>query len=141
MNAEHVNPFIEAIYELFGTMLGAKVSRTGIALSDGQRRSTEIMAIIGFSGAVRGTVGLALPAETCTAMVARLLGGAADSIGETINDTIGELVNIVAGSAKAKISIKVNQKLDLSLPVVFSGDHFKVYLPSLATWLEIHVLE
>ncbi len=137
MNAELVNPFIESIYELFNKMLGAKVARTGINLSDGQRKSTEIVALIGFSGAVRGTVGLALPSATCSAMVARLLGDAADSSDETINDTIGELVNIVAGSAKAKMSSKVNQTLDLSLPVVFSGDNYEVYSPTRASWLEI----
>jgi chemotaxis protein CheX len=137
MNAEFVNPFIESIYELFNTMLGAKVARTGIGISDGQKRSAEIMALIGFSGAVRGTVGLALPSATCAAMVTRLLGEAADTSDETINDTIAEMVNIVAGSAKAKISVKIKQTLELSLPVVVTGKQYEVYSPSQAAWLEI----
>ena len=137
MRAEFVNPFIESVYELFNTMLGAKVSRTGIGLSDGQKRATEIVALIGFSGVMRGTVGLALPAATCSAMVSRLLGDAADSSQETIDDTIGELVNIVAGSAKAKLSTKLGKTLDLSLPVILSGEKYEVYSPSQATWLEV----
>lgn len=137
MKAEFVNPFLESVYELFHTMLSAKVERTGIGVSDGQRRATEIMALIGFSGAVRGTVALALPESTCSAMVARLLGDLADSSDETVGDTIGELVNIVAGAAKAKLSLKVNQTLDLSLPVVFTGDQYEVYSPSQAVWLEV----
>jgi len=137
MRAEFVNPFIESVYELFNTMLGAKVVRTGIGLSDGQKAATEVMALIGFSGAVRGTVGLALPRATCAAMVSRLLGDQADNSQETIDDTIGELVNIVAGSAKAKLSTKVGRTLDLSLPVVLSGDKYEIHSPSQATWLEV----
>ena len=137
MNADFVNPFIESIYDLFHTMLSAKVTRTGIGVSDGQRKPAEVMAIIGFSGMIRGTVGLALPAPTCAAMVQRLLGDLADTSDETASDTIGELVNIVAGAAKAKLSAKVKQTLDLSLPVVFSGDQYEVYSPSQAVWLEV----
>lgn len=137
MKAELVNPFIESVYELFNTMLGAKVERTGMRISDGQKQPAEVMALIGFSGVVQGTVGLALPTETCSAMIDRLLGNAADYSPDTLSDTIGELVNIVAGSAKAKISLKVHETLDLSLPIVFTGSDYEVYSPSNATWLEV----
>ncbi len=103
MKAELINPFIESVYELFNTMLGAKVERTGIRISNGQQRPTEVMALIGFSGVVQGTADLALPTETCLAMIDRLLGHAADYSPDTISDTISELINIVACSAKAKI--------------------------------------
>ena len=137
MRAEFVNPFIESVYDLFQTMLGAKIARTGIVLSDGQKRATEIMALIGFSGVVRGTVGLSLPTATCHAMVSRLLGDGVEASGEIIDDAIGELVNMIAGSAKAKLSLKVGQTLDLSLPVVLTGDKYEVYSPSQATWIEV----
>ena len=35
MKAELINPFIESVYELFNTMLGAKVERAGMRISDG----------------------------------------------------------------------------------------------------------
>ena len=137
MNAEFVNPFVESIYELFGTMLSAKIVRTGLAITEGQQLPHEVMALIGFSGVMRGTVALALPAETCQFMVSRLLGVDVRSDDETVSDTIAEMVNIVAGSAKARLSQKVKQTLELSLPVVFRGQDFDVYSPSKAVWVEV----
>src|SRR5690242_12755875 len=116
MKADLVNPFIESVYELFSTMLSSNAVRGEIKLSDGKKHPAEIMALIGFSGVVKGTVGLALPTDTCHAMIIRLLGHDADISDETVSDTIGELVNIIAGSAKAKISLKVHETLNLSLP-------------------------
>lgn len=137
MKADLVNPFVESVYELFQTMLSSKVARVGLAVSDGQKRPAEIMALIGFSGVIRGTVALSLPARTCRAMVERLLGTETETTEETISDTISEMVNIVAGSAKARLSLKVKQILDLSLPVVLTGQRYEVYSPSQAVWLEI----
>jgi chemotaxis protein CheX len=137
LKAEFVNPFVESIYELFGTMLSAKIVRTGLAITEGNQMPHEVMALIGFSGVMRGTVALALPAETCRYMVSRLLGNSEDSDDETVSDTIAEMVNIIAGSAKAKLSQKVKQTLELSLPVVFRGQEFAVYSPSKAMWVEV----
>lgn len=137
MKAELVNPFVESVYELFGTMLSAKIVRVGLAITEGQQMPHEVMALIGFSGVMRGTVALALPSRTCSLMVGRLLGEEMQSDDESVSDTIAEMVNIVAGSAKAKLSQKVKQTLELSLPVVFRGNDFEVYSPSKAVWVEV----
>lgn len=137
MNVEFVNPFVESIYELFGTLLSSKVVRTGLSITEGHQMPHEVMALIGFSGVMRGTVALALPASTCQRMVSRLLGIEVPTDDESVSDTIAEMVNIVGGSAKAKLSTKLKQTLELSLPVVFRGDDFDVYSPSKAVWVEV----
>ena len=137
MKAEFVNPFLEGVYELFGTMLGCKAKRTGLALSDGSKRPREMMALVGFSGAVKGTTGLYFPYDTGLAIAGRLLSTEITELDETVSDTIGELANIVAGSAKARISEHVGETLELSLPVVLHGDDFDVYAPSQAIWLDV----
>ncbi|MBN2309145.1 MAG: chemotaxis protein CheX [Candidatus Hydrogenedentes bacterium] len=117
-------------------MLGSRVSRTGLAVSDGRKKPHEIMALIGFSGRVKGTAALAFPVETSSAMITQLIGpGPHDD--ETVSDAIGELVNIVAGAAKAKISEAIGEVLELSLPLVIRGDDYDVFSPSNAVWLEI----
>ncbi|MCP4645679.1 MAG: chemotaxis protein CheX [bacterium] len=94
------------------------------------------MALIGFSGMVKGTAALALPSSTCSAMANRLLG-TDESSDEEVSDTISEMVNIVAGAAKSKISESIGEVLELSLPVVLRGESFEVYSPSNAMWLEV----
>lgn len=137
MKAEFVNPFLESVYLLCSTMFGCKAARTGLAISDGSKRPREVMALVGFSGAVRGTAGLSLPMETGLAMAGHLLETEVETMDATVSDTIGELVNIIAGSAKAKLSEQVGETLELSLPVVLYGDDFNVYSPSKAIWLEV----
>ncbi|MBX7255078.1 MAG: chemotaxis protein CheX [Candidatus Hydrogenedentes bacterium] len=137
MNAQYVNPFVEAVFELFSTMLQSKAARTGLGVSGGEQHPDEVMALIGFSGVVRGTVALAMPHNTCQGMVRRLLGEGVEADPETVSDTIAEMVNIVAGAAKSKLSLQVKETLELSLPVVVHGDEFEVFSPSHAIWLEI----
>jgi chemotaxis protein CheX len=138
MKAEYINPFVDAVYELYSTMLGAKVTRKGLAVSRQEQQPREVMAIIGFSGAVKGTAALALPGDTAKAMTSRILGEDDTSDDEkAVSDTIAELVNIIAGSAKAKLSTAVGQTLDLSLPVVLRGQNYQVDSPTKCTWLEV----
>lgn len=137
MKVEHINPFIEAVYDLFQTMLEGKVSRGEIGVCAGSRNPRDIMAIIGMSGPTRGTVALSFPTSTALAMVSKLLGTNVTIIDETVSDGIAELVNIVAGSAKAKLVKEDETPMDLSLPTVVRGNNYSVDYPSQAVWLEV----
>lgn len=137
LRAEYVNPFLESVYSLCTTMLSSKVKRGQPGLSDGSKRAREVMALIGLSGAVRGTIGLSIPETTAMAMSGRLLMTEVAAMDETVSDAISELVNIIAGNAKAKLSEQVGVTLDLTLPTVISGDEYRVYSPSKAIWLEV----
>ena len=137
MRAEHINPFIEAVYELFTTMLQGKVERGAIGVATGDAHPKDIMAIIGISGPTRGTVALGFPAQTALAMVGRILGMPVTEIDETLSDGVAEIVNMVAGSAKAKLNAGNGRPLDLSLPTVVHGDRYNVQYPSKVVWLEV----
>jgi chemotaxis protein CheX len=71
-------------------------------------------------------------------MVSRLLGVEMDSLDATISDALGEMVNIVAGGAKAKFSNENGgPPIDLSLPNVIQGSNYCVDYPSHTTWLDV----
>jgi len=95
------------------------------------------MALIGLSGPARGTVALSFPTETAVGIVNRLLGTQTKVIDDTVSDAIAEVVNIVAGGAKAKLKIGDGAALDLSLPTVVRGDSYDVDYPSNSVWLEV----
>jgi chemotaxis protein CheX len=137
MKVEHINPFIEAVYELFHTMLQGEVSRGEIGVCAGSKNPRDIMALIGMSGPTRGTVALSFPTSTALAMVGKLLDTHVTIIDETVSDGIAELVNIVAGSAKAKLVRDDESPMDLSLPTVVRGNNYSVDYPSQAVWLEV----
>ena len=137
MQAQHINPFIEAVYELFQTMLQGKVERGPIGVIAGDTRPNDIMAIIGISGPTRGTVSLGFPEPTALAIVGRILNLPVDQVDDSVADGVAEVVNIVAGSAKAKLNAGNSTPLDLSLPTVVRGDNYNVQYPSKSVWLEV----
>jgi chemotaxis protein CheX len=137
LKASHVNPLIQSTFDLFATMLGSTIRRTGLSVSDQGTAGHDIVALIGLSGPVRGTIGIGMPRATALAAVTQLMGMEAEELDDTVSDAIGELVNMIAGGAKAKLSEAVNTTLDLTLPTVIHGAEYEVLSPSKALWLEI----
>ncbi|MCP4644242.1 MAG: chemotaxis protein CheX [bacterium] len=137
MKVEYINPFIESVFELFTTMLGCEVERGDIGVSSTSGDPRDIMALIGLSGPARGTVALSFPTATALAMVGQILGTETRVIDDTVSDGIAEVVNIVAGSAKAKLKVGGSKVIDLSLPTVVRGNSFSIDYPTQAVWLEV----
>jgi chemotaxis protein CheX len=118
-------------------MLTAKATRGTVAIARGESSFYDIVALIGLSGPARGTVTLAFPIKTALSIVNRLLGTESRIIDDTVSDAIAEVVNIVAGGAKARFKIENGPPIDLSLPSVIRGNSFCVDYPSKTTWLEV----
>ena len=138
MKVEYINPVIEAVFDLYKTMLSASATRGDVGVSRGDRSNPrEITALIGLSGPVRGIVTLAFPISTALAITNRLLGTETRVGDDTVSDAIAEVVNIVAGGAKAKIKIGDGPPIDLSLPTVVRGSGYSVDYPSGSVWLEV----
>ncbi len=137
MKVEYINPFIESTYDLFTTMLGAKAERGDVGLAGNEANPRDIMGLIGLSGPARGMVALAFPVKTALNMVNRLLGSEITVVDDTVSDAIAEMVNIVAGGAKAKLNIGEGAPIDLSLPTVVRGNSYNVDYPTGSVWLEV----
>ena len=108
MKVEYINPFIESVFELFSTMLASKATRgeVGVLSATGTAAHHDIMALIGLSGYTRGMVALSFPAQTAINIVNNLLGTESTTMDDTVSDAIAEVVNIVAGSSKAKFRVE-----------------------------------
>lgn len=137
MDVKYINPFIESVSEVFDTMLQAKVARGTISLTSGKSDPLHIVALIGLSGPARGTVALHLPTKTALGIVSRILGVALVVADQTVNDGVAEIVNIVAGNAKAKLSATGGIPIDLGLPTLITGNHYTVEYPTKASWLQV----
>jgi len=137
MQVEYINPFIESVCSVFSTMLSSQAERGDVGMAADASGPRELTALIGMSGEeVRGTVALSLPTNTALAMVNRLLGTETHVIDENTSDGVAELVNMIAGGAKAKFSGD-GRPITLSLPTVVRGNAYSVDYPSGVKWLEI----
>jgi chemotaxis protein CheX len=137
MKVEYINPFIESVYDLFTTMLGSTAKRGVAGLSRGESDPREITAMIGLSGPARGMVTLSFPVATALAISNRLLGSESRVVDDTVSDAIAEIVNIVAGGAKAQFKLGDRPPIELSLPSIVRGKNYHVEYPTSTTWLEV----
>lgn len=137
MKVEYINPFVESVTELFRTMLNAKVTRGTVHVSNGIGEPRNVIALIGITGSVRGTVALHLPVNTALKMVNILLGTDHTTIDQTVADGVSEVVNIIAGGAKAKFPQANEKPLKLSLPTLVRGNNVEIDYPSKSVWLDV----
>ncbi|MCJ7617892.1 MAG: FapA family protein [Desulfobacterales bacterium] len=138
MKAEYINLFIESVQNLFLSMLGCKANPGKAGLADGVGNPGDIItALIGLSGPVRGNVALTFPVETVLAIVNRMLGSKTLVVNDIVADGVAELVNMVAGGAKKKLSSADGPPVDLGLPTVLSGNGYVVQYPSKSIWFEV----
>ena len=131
MKVEHINPFVAATSEVFTTMLQCTPERGQMMLHD---KDTEecggpyhITAIIGLTGTVKGTTEMSFPESTALAISNKLAGEENTEINESVVDALGEMVNMVAGAAKAKFA---GHKISVSLPTVIKGKDHWIQHPS-----------
>jgi CheY-specific phosphatase CheX len=126
MRAEHVNAFIEAALETFQSMCSMSFRRSGGIKKVGGEivEADDLMAICGLTGDIRGAVMLTTPLETGMRLVSAFLMEEIKSVNCDLMDGWGEIVNILAGAADAKIN---EIKIDLSLPSVVLGRNARFY--------------
>ena len=137
MKMEYIGPFISSVENLFTTMLACTLKKGKVGVTNGEKNFHEVTALIGLSGPARGTVALSFPAATAIAMVNKLLGMENSEVNQTVTDGVGEIVNIVAGSAKSRLVNGDSIPIDLSLPNVVRGDDYIVEYPTGTVWLEV----
>ncbi len=135
MDVKCINPFVESVDTVFQTMLNVQPQRQKLKIGDGQGKGAAVTSLVGISGQVQGVVVLRFPAETALEIAERMLGTEVSVVNAEVVDAVSEIVNMVAGSAKAKFDY--DPPLELGLPTVVQGSDYKVKYPSGTTWLEV----
>jgi chemotaxis protein CheX len=118
MKVEYINPFLVAAISVFNTMLGTTLKRGEPFLKDVTQPNHEISGLIGLSGKAKGMVVLSVSREVALNAAGTMLGMQLMEINADVADAIGELTNMIAGSAKAQIE---NLEMSVSLPTVITG--------------------
>lgn len=124
---EFVNPFVEATFSVFRTMLKMELQRGALYLKEGFQPRHGISGIIGLSGSARGTVLLGMSAELAMEVTTLLTEQRPTYIDSEVIDAIGELTNMIAGAAKAKLA---QLQMSISLPSVIAGMNHTVSFPT-----------
>jgi chemotaxis protein CheX len=127
LTAEYVNPLISATRDTFEMMLDCTPVRTGLRLKKPGESSPEVSAVIGISGGAAGTVVVGMSGDTAREILKRMIGTESDSLNDEVCDAVGEITNMITGSAKAQLS---KYELSISLPNVVTGTGLQLHFPS-----------
>ncbi|MDD4050912.1 MAG: chemotaxis protein CheX [candidate division Zixibacteria bacterium] len=134
MNVENINPFIESVADVFANMLDCEVETGDPEVNTEEHGTPDIIGVIGLSGTAQGIVALRLPIKTALRMVGRMVGTEFRTVDSSIIDGVGELVNIIAGGAKAKFE---GHTISLSLPSVVRGSIYRLNNLGNTVWLTV----
>lgn len=122
MRIEHVRPFIDSVVKTMEMMLGVTPRTKRPYLKGQQPNWGDVSGIVGFAGEkVVGSVAMSLPLKSALKVYASMMGD--DSVSEVttdVQDSIGELTNIVAGNAKNVFSDQ-NLHFNITIPSVIVG--------------------
>ena len=135
MRIEHINPFIVAMTEVFEASVGVTPRKSNLGLKTGYTPTHDISAVIGLSGNAFGSVVLSFPKDAAHKVVARMLGDQ-NVTEDYMADGIGELANMIAGSAKAILASN-GIKTFISIPRVVLGQSHYIYRPKEVPCVEI----
>lgn len=136
MEVQYINPFIESVSDLFKTMIGCEATLDNVKKTEPTVRNSELVSMICLSGVVHGTVALIFPVPTALALVSRFVGMEAKEADEMVTDAVAELVNIVAGGAKARMNNN-SGVITLSIPNIIKTRGGTMLSPSWTTWIEV----
>ncbi len=121
MNVEYINPFINSTINALTTMCSLSPTRGKPYLkTDPDEAFADISAIIGLAGEANGWVAVSFPRGTALKVAANMLGEKKVSIDADVQDAVGEIVNMIAGGAKADFSQK-NLSFKIAIPTVVVG--------------------
>lgn len=127
-------PFVESTQAVFSIMLGYTVELSDDCQLDLDRSALDLSGIIGFTGAIRGTIVLSMGRNVAFSVAETLLGTRPTCVDADVRDMVGELANMVGGNAKERLN---NSEVSLGLPTVISGQGYEISLDPSA---ELHKL-
>lgn len=124
VNVEFINPFIDAVRNVFSTMCNMKAERKKLFLKDDYRMLGDISGVMGLTGEASGCVVVSMPKKLACTIVGRMLGEKpGEELDGDVRDGIAEIINVISGQAKASL-VKTKYHFALSIPSVVVGpDH------------------
>lgn len=115
-------PFIQCTKDVFKMMLGWPVELVAVVSNDQEATRHDCSGILGFSGALRGSIVVSVDQDVALSATEAFLGERPSSLTAEVIDTVGELTNMIGGSSKDRLGIA---GVGIGLPMVVSGrNHF-----------------
>ena len=116
------------VKDIFGTMVGLEdLLHLPIQIDPVTNFKDCISAMVGMAGTFNGLVSLHMPSDLAVRATCGMLGMDVTEAGDDVNDALGEIANMIAGSFKQHLS-KGGLDIHLSTPSVVYGKEYVITL-------------
>ena len=128
INAEYVNPFLEAASAVFKSVLNVDLRRGKLIIKEHPQPSQDVAILIGITGSINGEVVYSM-GYPMVQKIAEILspGLTPQQIEIEHKDIIGELANMITGNAMNLFAYS-GKTIDITTPTVVSGRDFTITL-------------
>jgi chemotaxis protein CheX len=111
-----------SVDEVFQLTLGVQCRR---AWETADSDNETVTAVVGFGGQLTGACVFRSGGAAACTIAARMTGQEFPEVDDTVNDAIGEICNMLAGTWKSKVP-ELASHCDLSVPAVITGHDYKL---------------
>jgi chemotaxis protein CheX len=119
------------VQEIFTTMVGVEdVMHLPISVNPETHFINCVTPMVGFAGLFNGLVSLHIPQSLALSFTSRMIGMEVTDLNEDVNDALGEIANMIAGSFKHHLA-KDGHEVRLSTPSVVTGNDYSIASGSL----------
>ncbi len=127
MDKKYIMPFVEAAEAVFMDFFNEKPKLLNpYLIKKTETVDWDISGVIGIAGQTRGVVVISFSNDMACSLTSKLIGSPVSEINDDVIDTIGEVVNIIAGNAKKGFE---TYRLMISLPSIVKGSSHKISWP------------
>ena len=117
-----INAFIDGVVKTLGTMANTTVITGKPYIEPNVQMKGDIAGLLGMTAhPLKGTLVLAFPTEAICLIYQNMLGEETKELTNEVADSVGELTNMIYGSAKTTLS-QLGYKLDMAIPTVIKGN-------------------
>ncbi len=128
INAEFVNPFLEAASAVFKSILKVDLRRGKLVIKESPIPSMDIAIIIGITGGVAGEVVYSMGYNMVFKIAEALAPGLSEQqIKGEYKDIIGEMANMITGNAM-NLFASTGKRINMTTPTVVEGKDFTITL-------------
>jgi chemotaxis protein CheX len=128
INAEFVNPFLEAASAVFKSILNVDLRRGKLVIKESPIPSLDVAILIGITGGVTGEVVYSLGYNMAYKIAQTLIPGLTDEqVQHEFKDVMGEMANMITGNAM-NLFATTGKRINMTTPTVVEGKDFTITL-------------
>ena len=121
---ELIKQFHADVQKIFASMVGIEdIMHLPIPVDPKTHFHDCVTAMVGFAGIFNGLVSLHVPQSLALGFTANMLGMEVTELNDDVNDALGEIANMIAGSFKHHLS-KDGHEVRLSIPSIITGKEY-----------------